>query len=157
LVQGKSRKRAAKSPANASVEDATSKRRNTDTVSTSAIDSQMAIDRVIDNSSDRKANTLYIKGVNYNFASAIKKKPIQVQAAILKICPSSNPRLWKTSGESLRITVENQLERQRMLSLDEISGQPVEVTPPWSSARPADSQIARPNMYAQALSKNEKT
>lgn len=103
LVQSKNRKRAG-SPANDGSDDAASKRRVTNTTQKNVADSHQASNRVAEYNSDRMANTMYIKGISYNFASAIKRKPIQVQAKILKLCLSSDPKLWKTSGESLRMT-----------------------------------------------------
>lgn len=85
------------------------------------------------NTNAMMANTLYVGGVGHNFVAELKKKPNQMQAEILKTCPSSDPKTWKISGESLRLTVENLQQKQRLSQTKEINGRPVEITPPWSS------------------------
>jgi hypothetical protein len=112
--------------------------------------------------SSAMANTVYVKGTNYNFIiTELRRKPIQIQTEILNLCHSTNPKNWKISGESLRITVDDPQQKQLLLSLKEINGRPVEVTPPWSSTRPVTTGIAgapaaASNSYLQALINHEK-
>lgn len=102
-------------------------------------------------------DTLYIRGVGYNFAAAVRRQPTLYTSEIVKICGSDvDQHLWKFSGETFRINIKNAAQRSKLLQVTDLCGKSVEISEPWSVTRRNDRQIgggpSQPavNTYAQA-------
>jgi hypothetical protein len=88
------------------------------------------------------SETLYIKGIGYNFAAAVRRQPSSYHSEIIKCCGSDvDASLWKFSGETLRVVLKQPAQRFRLLQATEICGKSVEVTEPWSVSTRTQAQV----------------
>lgn len=105
--------------------------------------------------------TLYVKGVNYNFVTALKRQLNQYQSTIVQICGGDvDTSKWKLTGESLRLEVRNEQQRSKFLNVTEICGREVTVTEPWSltakRAQVSENRPQQPNTFVDAIVKGLK-
>lgn len=156
LAQYKSKKRSADSPVNSSNNDAASKRHNTN------VDVAGAMNLLSPAPARLWRIRCTSKGLDTILRQNCGKSQPSFKMRSRKICQQSvDTKLWKFSGESLRIITENQQQKLHLLQAKEICGKPVEITPPWSSTRSVQSALpdAQPsglNTYAQAIVNGEK-
>jgi hypothetical protein len=82
--------------------------------------------------------TLYIKGINYNLAAETRRHPQIICKEIEQAAGcSADVNRWKLTGESIRITCENLIQCNKLLTVNELAKRPVVVTRPWCVERVA--------------------